>query len=70
MELARGVCRPFDLAAQLPQKATLTPVYFGAEELWRAQATVETFCDFGLPARPTADARMVAATEEQDDQLR
>ncbi|ENQ68944.1 hypothetical protein C962_02989 [Brucella melitensis CNGB 1076] len=65
MELARGVCRPFDLASF--REGHMTPVYFGsALKNYGVRDLIEAFCDFGpSPRDQQADARMVAATEDK-----
>ncbi len=65
VELARGVCRPFDLASF--REGHMTPVYFGsALKNYGVRDLIEAFCDFGpSPRDQQADVRMVGATEDK-----
>lgn len=65
VELARGVCRPFDLASF--REGHMTPVYFGsALKNYGVRDLIEAFCDFGpSPRDQQADSRMVGATEDK-----
>ncbi|MBA8821313.1 peptide chain release factor 3 [Ochrobactrum sp. P6BSIII] len=64
-ELARGVCRPFDLASF--REGHMTPVYFGsALKNYGVRDLIEAFCDFGpSPRDQQADTRMVGSTEDK-----
>ena len=63
LELAQGVCRPFDLESF--REGHMTPVYFGsALKNYGVRDLIEAFCDFGpSPRDQQADSRMVGATE-------
>lgn len=65
IELARGVCRPFDLASF--REGHMTPVYFGsALKNYGVRDLIEAFCDFGpAPRDQQADTRMVGSTEDK-----
>src|SRR5690606_27111682 len=65
VELARGVCRPFDLASF--REGHMTPVYFGsALKNYGVRDLIEAFCDFGpSPRDQQADTRMVGSTEDK-----
>ncbi|MCF7646673.1 peptide chain release factor 3 [Bacillus subtilis] len=65
VEMARGVCREFDL--QSFREGHLTPVYFGsALKKFGVRDLIEAFCDFGpSPRAQEADIRRVEADEEK-----
>lgn len=65
VEMARGVCREFDL--QSFREGHMTPVYFGsALKKFGVRDLIEAFCDYGpSPRDQQADTRMVSSTEEK-----
>ncbi|MGU3575928.1 peptide chain release factor 3 [Brucellaceae bacterium C25G] len=65
VEMARGVCRPFDL--QSFREGHMTPVYFGsALKKYGVRDLIEAFCDYGpSPRDQQADTRMVSSTEDK-----
>ncbi|MBX8812836.1 peptide chain release factor 3 [Pseudochrobactrum algeriensis] len=65
VEMARGVCREFDL--QSFREGHLTPVYFGsALKKFGVRDLIEAFCDYGpSPRAQDADTRRVEADEEK-----
>lgn len=65
VEMARGVCREFDL--QSFREGHMTPVYFGsALKKFGVRDLIEAFCDYGpSPRDQQADTRMVSATEDK-----
>lgn len=65
VEMARGVCREFDL--QSFREGHMTPVYFGsALKKYGVRDLIEAFCDYGpSPRDQQADTRIVSSTEEK-----
>ncbi|MFK4823730.1 peptide chain release factor 3 [Paenochrobactrum sp. BZR 588] len=65
VEMARGVCRKFDL--QSFREGHMTPVYFGsALKKFGVRDLIEAFCDYGpSPRDQQADTRLVSSTEEK-----